>query len=151
MESYGQFHWCHTKIFMTYCPSLLCELLWFYDMEMLSASLVIYMGNQPITGGFSSQRASNVELWCYFWCKPEKLFIKQLGCWWFGRPWHSCDVTVDYPWKVSFTHTILKYWYTGHRHCVGNAQDQKWVGGRSLSKIPSIFHQGHLPFWNIIF
>ena len=39
---------------------------WWLDMETLSALLALCEGNPPFTGGFPSQRASNVELWFSF-------------------------------------------------------------------------------------
>ena len=35
-------------------------------METLSALLSLCAGNPPVTGGFPSQRDSNVYLWCVF-------------------------------------------------------------------------------------
>ena len=37
-----------------------------HGKEMLSVSLVLCEGNPPVTGGFPSQRTSNVELFCLF-------------------------------------------------------------------------------------
>ena len=37
---------------------------WCHDMEMICTLLAICEGNPPITGRFTSQRATNVELWC---------------------------------------------------------------------------------------
>ena len=43
---------------------------------------------------FSSQRASNAELWCSLCCYHEyKLWNKQLSCQWFETPWRLCDIT----------------------------------------------------------
>ena len=32
------------------------------------ALLVLCEGNPPVTGGFPSQRASNMKFWCFLWC-----------------------------------------------------------------------------------
>ena len=37
-------------------------------METFSALLVLCEGNPPVTGGFPSQRASNIEPWCFLCC-----------------------------------------------------------------------------------
>ena len=43
---------------------------------------------------FSSQRASNAELWWSLCCYHEyKLWNKQLSCQWFETPWRLCDIT----------------------------------------------------------
>ena len=41
-------------------------------METLSASLALCNGNLPVTGGFSSQRVSSSELWCFRCCELER-------------------------------------------------------------------------------
>ena len=43
-----------------------------YDMEALSALLSLCDGNPPFKAGPPSQRATNVQLWCYLWCEHEK-------------------------------------------------------------------------------
>ena len=42
--------------------------------------------NPQVTGGFPSQRASNVKLWCLFVVSMNKMLNKQLICWWFEMP-----------------------------------------------------------------
>ena len=42
--------------------------LWCQDMEMFSTLLAIWEVNPPVTGGFSSQRTSDVECWCFICC-----------------------------------------------------------------------------------
>ena len=39
-------------------------------------SLAFYEGNPPVTGGFPSQRASNMEPWCFFNVSSNKLLNK---------------------------------------------------------------------------
>ena len=65
-------------------------------------------GNPPVTGGFPSQRASNVELWCFFFvvasCWTNSLVTGDLSTmtpmWCHcnvqvtSAPWGPCDVTV---------------------------------------------------------
>ena len=41
-------------------------------MESLSALFALCAGNLPVTGGFPSQKASNMELWCFLCCQPEQ-------------------------------------------------------------------------------
>ena len=41
---------------------------WLHDMDMISILLTLCEGNPLITGGFSLQKASNAELWCFLWC-----------------------------------------------------------------------------------
>ena len=48
-------------------------------MEILFALLVLCVGNSVFTGGFSSQKASNVELSCFFVANLIKLLNKQLS------------------------------------------------------------------------
>ena len=41
-------------------------------------------GNPPVTGGFPSQRASDVELWCFlYWSIPRSCWSKLAICQWF--------------------------------------------------------------------
>ena len=56
---------------------------WCHDMERLSALLALCGGNLPIFGGFTFQRASNVELWHCLCCQPEQAmeFWCFLCCW----------------------------------------------------------------------
>ena len=42
-----------------------------HDMETLSTLLVLCEGNPPSTGGFSSQSASNADLFS-LWCEPKQ-------------------------------------------------------------------------------
>ena len=55
-----------------------------------------FVGRIPmaVTGGFPSQWASNVELWYFMWCDPEKLLKKQSSNQWYKTAWCSCDVIV---------------------------------------------------------
>ena len=36
-------------------------------------------GESPVTSGFPSQRASNMELWCFLWSAPRQIDEKQTG------------------------------------------------------------------------
>ena len=65
-----------------------------HEMEALSTLLALCEGNPPLTGGFPSQRVSNVGLWCIFVAILNKLLNKVLRSWWFETPWHSGDITV---------------------------------------------------------
>ena len=60
----------------------LWESWWRYDMETLTALLVLCEGNPPVTGGFPSQRPIMLEFcWCLC-CWPEQSVEKQLSCLW---------------------------------------------------------------------
>ena len=48
-----------------------------HDMEMLSALLVLYVVGPPVTGGFSSEMASNAESEWSFLLSFNKLLGKQ--------------------------------------------------------------------------
>ena len=43
-----------------------------HEMEILSVLLGFCEGNATVTSGFPSQRARNVELWCFLCCRPEQ-------------------------------------------------------------------------------
>ena len=49
-----------------YIVIAICDLVpwWYHAMETLSTLLALCEGNPPVTGGFPSQRASNVDFWC---------------------------------------------------------------------------------------
>ena len=46
--------------------------------KWLSASLALCEENPPVTGGFPSQMANDMELWCFLCCEPDKLLNKQV-------------------------------------------------------------------------
>ena len=56
------------------CPIFTLKTWWCLDMEILSMLLALCEGNSPITGGFPPQRATNVEVWCFF-------FVCLNNCW----------------------------------------------------------------------
>ena len=58
---------------------------WYHNMEILSILLALCEGNPPVTGGFPSQKANNVEHWCFLW---------------FEMWWCSCDITVMASWTA---------------------------------------------------
>ena len=45
-------------------------------------------------GGFTSQRESDAELWCFIWCWPKQTMRKQSNGRWLKTPCYSCDVTL---------------------------------------------------------
>ena len=46
---------------------------WHYEIETLSSLPALCEGNPPpVTSGFPSQKATNVELWCFLWCQPSQ-------------------------------------------------------------------------------
>ena len=60
---------------------------WNYDMETLSSLLAICEGNPPVTVGFPTQMANNLELWCLPDCYLEhqqrnyKPFVRKTQQW----------------------------------------------------------------------
>ena len=62
---------------------------WYHsDMETLSALLALCEG----TGEFPSQRASNEQIWCWFYVSPNKVLKKWLSGWKVETPWRSRDL-----------------------------------------------------------
>ena len=53
---------------------------WLHYMETFSVLLALYEGNPLVTSGFPSQRASNVELWCFLWFAPEQMVGQTRNC-----------------------------------------------------------------------
>ena len=41
-------------------------------MEQFSLLLALCEGNPSVTGGFPLTKASDAELWCFFWLAPEQ-------------------------------------------------------------------------------
>ena len=79
----GTHHAKHSKIMKTSC---------YENVFHITGHL---WGNPPpVMSGFPSQRSSNTELWCFFVLSLNKLLNKQSSCWWFERPWSSCDISV---------------------------------------------------------
>ena len=71
---------------------------WFSCMMMSShgnAFCVIGPLCGPVTGGFSSQRASSMKLWCFL-VHLNKQLGKLWSCQWFEIPWQSCDVILTW-------------------------------------------------------
>ena len=77
-----------------YWGLLQCRTGWCHDMEMLSALLALCDGKPLVTGGFPSQRASNISFGVFFDVSLNKLLNKQLGCQLLKASWSSCDITV---------------------------------------------------------
>ena len=50
-------------------------------------------GESPVTGGLTTQRASNAKVWCFFVVCMSKMLSKQSSCLWFEMPgcsfWHN--------------------------------------------------------------
>ena len=63
-------------------------------MEALSELLALCEGNPPVTGGFTSQKASSTGFDIYFNVSLNKLLKNQLNIQWFDTSWRSCDITV---------------------------------------------------------
>ena len=66
-----------------------------YDVIVMHISGILWGGIQ-VTGGFPSYRANRAKLRCLICCSPEHQSFAlntQLNYWWFGTPYHSCDVT----------------------------------------------------------
>ena len=68
---------------------------WRHVIGTLYTFLALCEGNPPVTGGFPSQRASNVELLCLVWCHPEQA-IKQTSempvIWDMMLMWHHSNI-----------------------------------------------------------
>ena len=76
---------------------------WCYAIEMIAkllplceghSGLVFCEGNPPVTSGFPSQSASNMELWCFFVDSPNRLLEKDSKLQWSETWWCLCDFTV---------------------------------------------------------
>ena len=66
---------------------------------------------------FTSQWASNAELWCYVLVSLNKMSRRQLRRLWFEIPWCSCDDAIKI-YQCEWEHTIrlfLHFWATMHR------------------------------------
>ena len=71
------------NLLMSTLPELTLVLSWRrHEIVTLSESLALCAGNPPVTDGFPSERASEAELWCFFWCQPvqttEQTLEKQI-------------------------------------------------------------------------
>ena len=51
---------------------------WHHSMQTLSALLALWVGSLPVTCRFPSQRASDVEIWCF-------LCLARTSCWTYSR------------------------------------------------------------------
>ena len=67
-----------------------CTTSWSYEMEMLSALLALCEGNLLVTGGVTSQRTRNTDLWCFLEVSRNELLNKHSS----GQWWCSCDIIV---------------------------------------------------------
>ena len=63
---------------------------WWLNDRNIFPWLVLCEGDPPYTGGFSSQKTSNAELWC----TVEQRLTKQGSCRWSETPKRSYDVTL---------------------------------------------------------
>ena len=74
-------------------------LSWWCCNNMEKILLTLCKGNPPVTGGFPSQRASNVDLWYFLCCQPEQS-VEQTAEWlviWDTKMlmWCHCSDNVD--------------------------------------------------------
>ena len=61
-------------------PGAICSITWWYAVETLSTFLALCEGNPLVTtGGFPSQRVSNVGLWYMLCCKREQAVEQTVG------------------------------------------------------------------------
>ena len=76
-----------------YIPGNMHWVLWWcHDMKRLCVLLALCEGNPLVTNGYSSQKASKVELWCNISVVSlSKLLNKQSRFWWIEPPRHSYD------------------------------------------------------------
>ena len=73
---------------------VLLETWWRHDMESCPALLALCVGNPPVTGGFTSQRAWNADFAVFVDALLNKRLNKQWTCRWFKTPRRPCDVIV---------------------------------------------------------
>ena len=80
----------------------LCS-LWRHQIETLLTLLMFCEKNPPVTAEFSSQRASDAELWCYLCCYAENPLNKQSSCRWFGKMpmWRLCNIKALHFWPFN--------------------------------------------------
>ena len=64
------------------------------DMFKFSSLLALCEGNPPVTCGFPSHGASNVELWYFLWCWQEQAIGQTTELPVFGMHGRSCYITV---------------------------------------------------------
>ena len=72
------------------------RLWWCCDLEMLCTLIAFCKQSTPVTGGFPSPRASNVELWCILKAYPEKMKNNQFAS---NQDtmmlkWHHCKIWI---------------------------------------------------------
>ena len=51
---------------------------WRYDIETLSILVPLSDRNSPITNVFPSQKANDVELWCFLCCRSKQAYEQEL-------------------------------------------------------------------------
>ena len=74
-------------------PRSYSEVAWRrHEMKRLSA--LLFEGNPPVAGGFSSKRVSYAGFYVVFGVKLNKLLNKQSRHCWFEKPWRPDDATV---------------------------------------------------------
>ena len=61
---------------------------WRYEMEHFPRYWP-FVRRTTVTGGFSSQRASDTELWCFLGVRLNRRLNKQWKCRWFETQWRS--------------------------------------------------------------
>ena len=67
---------------------LFCKISWLrHDIGTFNALLIFCQGYRLVTGGFPSQRASNLEHLIFFLCKPEQTVEQTSSCRWSETPW----------------------------------------------------------------
>ena len=73
-------------------PSIASSVIKMSANGNISMFLALCEGNPLVTSGFPSQKASNMELWCFPWSAPEQMVehaSKQSIRRWFETPWCS--------------------------------------------------------------
>ena len=69
-----------------------------------SAPLTICEGNQPVPGGFPSQRPMTRSFAIFLWCAPEQTAEQTMRMPWFNMPWRSLWRCLNKWWLNSLTH-----------------------------------------------
>ena len=126
-------------------------------METFSVLLALCAGNSP-NRWIPHTKASDAELWCFFYLRPNKWLSKQPWGWWFETPWWSlwrhcnalaniallellpwCSAMCTPPWSQVFaTHLSgirksLLWRHNGH-HGVSNHQPHECLLNRSFKR-----------------
>ena len=101
------------------------------DFEKRQALLALCEGNQPVTGGFPSQRPVTRSFEVFFDVRLNKRLNKQSRCRWFERPlcslWRHCKDYVFVPCKSTPWNAFNSSWSSEFVALWGQTATQIWV------------------------